>query len=1070
MAGDTAVESNERFNVTLSSATNATLGTTSDYGAINNDDVAAAPVISISSTAANTIKNEGNSGSTPFTFTVSRNSGTGASTVRYAVTGVADEYARGGQRQRLRGRRVTHGHDQLCRRRDQQDPDHQRGGRHGGGVKRALQRHPVQSDQRHLGTTSDYGAINNDVAAAPVISISSTAANTIKNEGNSGSTPFTFTVSRNSGTGASTVRYAVTGVADSTRAAASASDFVGGVLPTGTISFAAGETSKTLTINVAGDTAVESNERFNVTLSSATNATLGTTSDYGAINNDDVAAAPVISISSTAANTIKNEGNSGSTPFTFTVSRNSGTGASTVRYAVTGVADSTRAAASASDFVGGVLPTGTISFAAGETSKTLTINVAGDTAVESNERFNVTLSSATNATLGTTSDYGAINNDDVAAAPVISISSTAANTIKNEGNSGSTPFTFTVSRNSGTGASTVRYAVTGVADSTRAAASASDFVGGVLPTGTISFAAGETSKTLTINVAGDTAVESNERFNVTLSSPTNATLGTTSDYGAINNDDVAAAPVISISSTAANTIKNEGNSGSTPFTFTVSRNSGTGASTVRYAVTGVADSTRGGQRQRLRGRRVTHGHDQLCRRRDQQDPDHQRGGRHGGGVKRALQRHPVQRDQRHPGHDLRLWRHQQRRRGRRTGHQHQFHGCKHHQERRQQRQHTLYLHGQPQQRDGRFDGALRRNRRGGQRRAAASASDFVDGVLPTNTISFAAGETSKTLTINVAGDTAVESNERFNVTLSSATNATLGTTSDYGAINNDDVAAAPVISISSTAANTIKNEGNSGSTPFTFTVSRNSGTGASTVRYAVTGVADSTRAAASASDFVGGVLPTGTISFAAGETSKTLTINVAGDTAVESNERFNVTLSSATGTTLGTSTDYGVINNDDSNATLRSSAAIFSERDNIHKVLADFSKAAYSLQSWENVRINDVSANADAARVEVLKDWQPLTLSSVSLSRSPTTSVESGISVKNFYEGGYYTNGNAAALVARSSDAIVIAFRGTNDNGDTNRDDQGNNIKPDAVDWGLPGGQGGNKADHWAMLRILLLL
>ncbi|MBK7956174.1 MAG: pre-peptidase C-terminal domain-containing protein [Candidatus Accumulibacter sp.] len=236
-------------------------------------------------------------------------------------------------------------------------------------------------------------------------------------------------------------------------------------------------------------------------------------------------APPVISISSTAANTIKNEGNSGSTPFTFTVSRNSGTGASTVRYAVTGTTATGQTAASASDFVGGVLPTGTISFASGETSKTLTINVAGDTAVESNERFNVTLSSPTNAALGTTSDYGAINNDDVAAAPVISISSTAANTIKNEGNSGSTPFTFTVSRNSGTGASTVRYAVTGVADSTRAAASASDFVGGVLPTGTISFAAGETSKTLTINVAGDTAVESNERFNVTLSSPTNATLG-----------------------------------------------------------------------------------------------------------------------------------------------------------------------------------------------------------------------------------------------------------------------------------------------------------------------------------------------------------------------------------------------------------------------------------------------------------------------------------------------------------------------------------------------------------------
>jgi hypothetical protein len=528
------------------------------------------------------------------------------------------------------------------------------------------------------GAQTNYSlGLRAETLAPPVISISSTGANTIKNEGKSGTTPFTFTVNRSNGTGASTVRYAVTGVADSTRVAASASDFVGGVLPSGTISFASGETSKTLTINVAGDTAVESNERFNVTLSNATGATLGTSTDYGVINNDDVAATPVISISSTGANTIKNEGKSGTTPFTFTVNRSNGSGTSTVRYAVTGMADSTRVAASASDFVGGVLPAGTISFASGETSKTLTINVAGDTAVESNERFNVTLSNATGATLGTSTDYGVINNDDVAATPVISISSTGANTIKNEGNSGTTPFTFTVNRSNGSGASTVRYAVTGMADSTRVAASASDFVGGVLPSGTISFANDETSKTLTINVAGDTAVESNERFNVTLSNATGATLGTSTDYGVIKNDDVAAAPVISISSTSANTIKNEGKSGTTPFTFTVNRSNGTGASTVRYAVTGMADSTR----------------------------------------------------------------------------------------------------------------------------VAASASDFVGGVLPSGTISFANGETSKTLTINVAGDTAVESNERFNVTLSNATGATLGTSTDYGVINNDDVAGPPVDRVKPTVAN-----------------------------------------------------------------------------------------------------------------------------------------------------------------------------------------------------------------------------------------------------------------------------
>ena len=59
-------------------------------------------------------------------------------------------------------------------------------------------------------------------------------------------------------------------------------------------------------------------------------------------------------------------------------------------------------------------------------------------------------------------------------------------------------------------------------------------------------------------------------------------------------------------------------------------------------------------------------------------------------------------------------------------------------------------------------------------------------------------------------------------------------------------------------------------------------------------------------------LPSGTVSFAAGETSKTITVNVAGDTIVEPDEGFTVTLSNpATGTTIGTATASGTIRPDD---------------------------------------------------------------------------------------------------------------------------------------------------------------
>ena len=65
-------------------------------------------------------------------------------------------------------------------------------------------------------------------------------------------------------------------------------------------------------------------------------------------------------------------------------------------------------------------------------------------------------------------------------------------------------------------------------------AAAADFAGGAFPTGTVSFAAGETTKTVTVNVAGDTAIESSEGFLVSLSAPSSGTLlGTASATGSI---------------------------------------------------------------------------------------------------------------------------------------------------------------------------------------------------------------------------------------------------------------------------------------------------------------------------------------------------------------------------------------------------------------------------------------------------------------------------------------------------------------------------------------------------------
>ena len=277
------------------------------------------------------------------------------------------------------------------------------------------------------------------------------------------------------------------------------------------------------------------------------------------------------------------------TAFTFTVTRGGDTSIATS--ASWAVAGSGANPAAGSDFVGAVLPSGTVSFAAGETSKTITVNVAGDTVVEPDEGFTVTLSNpAASTTIGTATASGTIRNDDTSQASQASLSIAALSADKVEGQSGSTAFTFTVTRGGDTSiATSASWAVTG---SGANPAAGSDFVGAVLPSGTVSFAAGETSKTITVNVAGDTVVEPDEGFTVTLSNPAaSTTIGTASASGTIRNDDASQA---SLSIAALSADKVEGQSGSTAFTFTVTRGGDTSIAT-------SAQLGGGGQRCQSRG-------------------------------------------------------------------------------------------------------------------------------------------------------------------------------------------------------------------------------------------------------------------------------------------------------------------------------------------------------------------------------------------------------------------------------------------------------------------------------------
>jgi Calx-beta domain/IPT/TIG domain len=117
-----------------------------------------------------------------------------------------------------------------------------------------------------------------------------------------------------------------------------------------------------------------------------------------------------------------NEGDSGTTAYAFTVSLSAPSGkAISVGYAT---ADGT--AVAPTDYTA---TTGTLNFAAGDTSKPVTVNAKGDTAVEPDETFVVNLSSLTNVGAGDVQGQGTIVNDDVAVAPIVTGYNVAAATV-----------------------------------------------------------------------------------------------------------------------------------------------------------------------------------------------------------------------------------------------------------------------------------------------------------------------------------------------------------------------------------------------------------------------------------------------------------------------------------------------------------------------------------------------------------------------------------------------------------------------------------------------------------------
>jgi aryl-phospho-beta-D-glucosidase BglC (GH1 family) len=413
VTGDTAVETNETFTVTLARPSGATIADGSAIGTIVNNDVAPPPPPPTGGLSLDydIVSNWGSG------FTASMAVGAGSA----ALNGWTVEFDASFNITSIwNATIVSHvGNHYVVKNVDWN-------GNVAGGKETSFgfQATPGSDGTTASGFTINGTTVGTDPAPVPTLSV----ADATVVEGNSGAPELVFTVTLSAAaTGPVTVAYAT-----SNGTASAGSDYTA---LSGTLTFAAGETSKVVRVQVSADTAVEANETLTLALSSPSGATIADGTAIGTITNDDTAPLPALSV----ADTTVSEGDSGVKYLAFTVSLSAAaTGPVTVAYVT-----NNGTATTGSDYTAA---SGTLTFAAGETSKVVHVQVSSDTAVEGNETLTLTLASPSGATIADGTAIGTITNDDSAPLPTISISD--ASVVEGDlGQGGAAPGWFSTSGN-----------------------------------------------------------------------------------------------------------------------------------------------------------------------------------------------------------------------------------------------------------------------------------------------------------------------------------------------------------------------------------------------------------------------------------------------------------------------------------------------------------------------------------------------------------------------------------------------------------------------------------------------
>jgi hypothetical protein len=240
---------------------------------------------------------------------------------------------------------------------------------------------------------------------------------------------------------------------------------------------------------------------------------------------------PSISISDVSIT----EGDSGTKVATFTATLS---GASSLT--VTASFATANGSATAADYQS---TSGTLTFSPSQISQTISVTINGDTAFEGDDTFFVNLSNGANATIADNQGLGTILNDD-AQGGIFSFSLANYTVGESDG-----LVTITVNRSGdlagiasvdyATGDDSAAFSSTPCATVNGTALSRCDFTS---RGGSLTFAAGESSKSFTVLISQDAFLEGGETFPVTLSNPTGGAVFASPSSATVTINDDATEP------------------------------------------------------------------------------------------------------------------------------------------------------------------------------------------------------------------------------------------------------------------------------------------------------------------------------------------------------------------------------------------------------------------------------------------------------------------------------------------------------------------------------------------------